>query len=107
MDLDKLDDQFRELFTKLKSKKKVLYVYPLPFEVDVNVKQQSVIEVIKKLERELEEDTVYDLSWRVTGRSRLAVQYELNVAVEDPITLLKIRTKVYNKLEQLLEETIA
>ncbi len=106
LDLDKLDDQFREFFTKLKSKKKVLYIYPLQFEVDVNVRQQAVIDAINKLERELEAEMVYDLAWRVIGRNRLAVQYELNVAVEDPVTLLKIRTAVYNKLELLLEETL-
>ncbi len=107
LDLDKLDDHFRDFFKKLKGRKKVLYIYPLRFEVDVNTKQQSVIKVLELLEKDLEGNVVSDLSWRVVGRNRLAVQYELNIAVEDPVDLLKIRTKVYNKLEFLLEEHVS
>ena len=103
-DLSELKSEVSLLFRKLRTRKKVVYIYPVRFSVDVNLKQAMVNEVIKRLEKELEKEIVADVTWKVVSRTRLEVGYEINIVVENPFDLLNITNRVLNQLELYLEE---
>ncbi len=101
------DQKWSSFFDKIKSQKKIAYIYPIKFTVSVAEKQKLVNQAIKRLENHFEqENIVLDMKWRIMTRTRLEVSYQIDIMVENPSEIFKIMSSALNQLEIYLEETL-
>ncbi|OLS26819.1 MAG: putative MscS family protein YkuT [Candidatus Heimdallarchaeota archaeon LC_3] len=101
------EQKWSSFFDKIKSQKKIAYIYPIKFSVSVGEKQKLVNQAVKRLENHFEaENIVLDMKWRIMSRSRLEVAYQIDIMVENPSEIFKIMSNALNQLEIYLEETL-
>lgn len=86
-----------------KGEEKVIYIYPIKWRTDSDDQHVFVEEAIEKTAKEYEKQLVAPVYWAIESRDRFHREYRIDLAVEDPYTLLNLTGEFLKSLERNYE----